>query len=1112
MKNRIISISVTLLSLVLNFGTVARAQTSVEENPVVRGALDEMFEDLDKTKVPTGYLLDYAMDLVELSDYDGTELTDSNYVNRALFVDILRSVRSAAVNASASVAIPSAAVESSYPIIVGASVDVSIAAFKYNYIVANALEDGLIEYDEASQKVSDAWKGGTWQNPYGETHVLAFAPVSSVIQSKDVTYNFLSNLLYKNETINELYFDAGDGNGYRKISAGAVVNANYSGNGKKELRLKAVTGSGKVLEAHSAVYVAQPDPDIKGMGVASGKFLSSEDMNEVWNGISVSAGVSCYAHDGVSLKKPFIVVEGFEPLELEQMIDGNTDKFGYNTYYEFADIFYGGDVPTSLKNEYDLVYIDWYNSTEDIRANAALFMKILRKINQMKADAGSTEKNVVMGQSMGGLVARYALRTMECNGEEHETATYISQDSPHLGANVPLGALYFVHQLMSFVHGYDKLADMGDMFLHGMLSEGEEVVYNVMHSMAARQMLVNYVDPSGNLDNSVHNEWQEELEQLGFPEGDEGTKIQNLAIVNGGVCDMSLVYNKYLAYADGYAQPSFFVSLVATFVPDRIFENWDLSALSDVVFFIGESRLNLQIRLNPLSAAVAGQPVSSFKFWYSKKFLWWEVRNITLFSSEKYASGTNGMYYDDFPGSYFPLSQAKNILPEYRDIGEDCYLWSINGSGSVGSYSLTFGMTDKIMFIPTASALAIKGDLSSSDYMRNYYTDFPEPEEETGFDAYYLFSESTEHIRWNKDMFDWIADCLEGEVSGPEYVGEEEAQYSLVGSDKPVVWSTSSNAIATIDNTGKLTPQSSGVVKVIAESVDGGSLYRKTKEVMVSYAPTILLDYSYSHESGFSFVAECAKAEEQSRLDKAVDEGYLKYEWSLKVDDDDMETKYSTSNRMNYVPETDARVTVIVRIVDNEENVSSHKHLSFDLRAPFVPNYSYAIVNSEKEIYFVKSDETYDAGRLSEDYTVALRDIASGQLPSDLLLGGDCYLWDGRAYEKGTRHGVAPYYEWSFDFFDSDGFLNAVQMVGSKVIIGRPIGGIGTVIGDEQELVTEGYSFALRICNSAQRNLQKIPFSVIYKEEFPEESSHVIIGDEWNPIGDFNDNPPGFKP
>ena len=54
------------------FGNSASAQTSIEENDIVRSALDEMFEDLDKSRVPTGYLLDYAVDLVELSDYDGT--------------------------------------------------------------------------------------------------------------------------------------------------------------------------------------------------------------------------------------------------------------------------------------------------------------------------------------------------------------------------------------------------------------------------------------------------------------------------------------------------------------------------------------------------------------------------------------------------------------------------------------------------------------------------------------------------------------------------------------------------------------------------------------------------------------------------------------------------------------------------------------------------------------------------------------------------------------------------------------------------------------------------------------------------------------------------------
>ncbi len=46
---------------------------------------------------------------------------------------------------------------------------------------------------------------------------------------------------------------------------------------------------------------------------------------------------------------------------------------------------------------------------------------------------------------MGGVIARYALRKMEDAGMEHQVSLYISHDSPHLGANVPLGALYALY-------------------------------------------------------------------------------------------------------------------------------------------------------------------------------------------------------------------------------------------------------------------------------------------------------------------------------------------------------------------------------------------------------------------------------------------------------------------------------------------------------------------------------------------------------------------------------------------------------------------------------------------------------------------------------------------
>ena len=73
MKNRNELFAAMIAVAVACLGNSALAQTSIEENDIVRSALDEMFEDLDKSRVPTGYLLDYAVDLVELSDYDGTE-------------------------------------------------------------------------------------------------------------------------------------------------------------------------------------------------------------------------------------------------------------------------------------------------------------------------------------------------------------------------------------------------------------------------------------------------------------------------------------------------------------------------------------------------------------------------------------------------------------------------------------------------------------------------------------------------------------------------------------------------------------------------------------------------------------------------------------------------------------------------------------------------------------------------------------------------------------------------------------------------------------------------------------------------------------------------------
>lgn len=100
------------------------------------------------------------------------------------------------------------------------------------------------------------------------------------------------------------------------------------------------------------------------------------------------------------------------------------------------------------ESEYDLVFLNFRDGTADIKKNAECFMEVVRQVNLRKAEAGSTEPNVVLGLSMGGLVTRYGLAKMvKIHGENPQVRVLASYDSPHRGANIPLGFQAMMHQL-----------------------------------------------------------------------------------------------------------------------------------------------------------------------------------------------------------------------------------------------------------------------------------------------------------------------------------------------------------------------------------------------------------------------------------------------------------------------------------------------------------------------------------------------------------------------------------------------------------------------------------------------------------------------------------------
>jgi pimeloyl-ACP methyl ester carboxylesterase len=226
--------------------------------------------------------------------------------------------------------------------------------------------------------------------------------------------------------------------------------------------------------------------------------------------------------------KPIILLDGFDPN------DGRTIPM----IYGLLNYGVGQNFADDLRNlGYDIVILNFpvYTRAADnalinggsdfIQRNAMVLVELLNQVNALKV-AG--EQNVVIGPSMGGLVARYGLRYMELNSLEHDTRLYISFDSPHNGANIPIG----------FQHLFNYMANgpLGDATV-------QVLVDAMLKSTASRQMLIDQYEghlatgsavefnpavllPTGSP--NFRDSFQVELDAMGFPEN-----VRNVAIANG---------------------------------------------------------------------------------------------------------------------------------------------------------------------------------------------------------------------------------------------------------------------------------------------------------------------------------------------------------------------------------------------------------------------------------------------------------------------------------------------------------------------------------------------------------------------------------------------------
>jgi hypothetical protein len=282
-----------------------------------------------------------------------------------------------------------------------------------------------------------------------------------------------------------------------------------------------------------------------------------------------------------NLDKPLVICDGFDP--------GDTRDI--TSIYEIGN--YGtGNMFDDLRDQgIDVILLNFPNYIRDadnaeinggadyIERNGLIMVNLIETI---KASMSGSQEFTIIGPSMGGLVTRYALTYMEQEGLDHQTGIWVSFDSPHRGANVPISFQYAVNYFAesSYINNED-MATMRDTQLN---------------SPAAKQMLLDHYsshiedgedfvqDTAIQLPtpNPFRDTFMTTMDALGFPQ-----QTRNIALVNGSL-NGTMVESPGAVLMDGeITQDSGSVDMNLHFTPAAGIADFNIDALELIAIIFG---------------------------------------------------------------------------------------------------------------------------------------------------------------------------------------------------------------------------------------------------------------------------------------------------------------------------------------------------------------------------------------------------------------------------------------------------------------------------------------------------------------------------------------------
>jgi hypothetical protein len=762
--------------------TLVMAQTDP-----LRDQLNLVFANVNKSLVPTGFLQEYGMPLVPLETFNGV-LASSNkadiYVWRMAYASLQTSriygtnplAALSTVNADIAAAeTANGSAPSSLVISPSGALVVPMLYADYNYLRPDAITANLLS--ASNNQLYDV--AGRTQSPYYTRTAFAASPSIGYAATGTPSFVFKQNLFYKvsSKTLSQISIDFGDGRGYLSASWDVPIAAAYTAVGAYTLKIKLTFTDNSTVETYSPFQVTQVAQVLAQSFFAGGATsVPFPAVSGVHSGGQVFYQLSVNNSTG-RIRKPLIVVEGYDVSSIAPLLQRN---YSYNNFINEFSNASPYDFNYQLDNVagYDLIFLDYANGTDDIVRNAALLKEVIVWVNQQKALGGSTQKNVVMGISMGGLVARYCLANMTKQGTDPQTRLLLTHDSPHQGANTPLG-------FTSLTRALFEVALVQGLNAFDLVPQIKQAV-QVLDAPATNQLLIIRAinGYGGYATNTFLNTTYRNM--ITFQASDPQPAYQVEATSLGSECGTGpLTTGASLLHING----QFFLSPVP----------WILS-----------TKYNTDIVVNALPAYGSTQKIMGVKVWITFKILSFININVTL-TDKSAISPANTLPWDSAPGGTQNVAQqAGSNIP------------SVNYSfGPFFNLSLNATYAGDFCFVPTVSALDISSVTTAalaSSYVGGINP--TNPARVANFIAQERFTGSSgnaynqSHPRFTARNAQWMyremespagntlncsSDCVinyGGSVSGPSIVCAANATFTVSGVSSyatSVSWTKSTN-------------------------------------------------------------------------------------------------------------------------------------------------------------------------------------------------------------------------------------------------------------------------------------------------------------------------------